>query len=81
MNANRLIEEWRQQGRILEVEGANTVLWTGKTRGAEALPQERKKHLKPPRRRPLPCRKTPPRRSNDGRNQKPNLPFQRRTPI
>ena len=27
MNANRLIEEWRQQGRILEVEGANTVLW------------------------------------------------------
>jgi alpha-beta hydrolase superfamily lysophospholipase len=27
LNANRLIEEWRQQGRILEVEGANTVLW------------------------------------------------------
>src|SRR5260221_13501695 len=27
MNANRLIEEWRKQGRILEVEGANTVLW------------------------------------------------------
>src|ERR1700737_4700338 len=27
MNATRLIEEWRQQGRILEVEGANTVLW------------------------------------------------------
>jgi hypothetical protein len=27
MDANRLIEEWRQQGRILEVEGANTVLW------------------------------------------------------
>jgi pimeloyl-ACP methyl ester carboxylesterase len=27
MNANRLIEEWRRQGRILEVEGANTVLW------------------------------------------------------
>jgi pimeloyl-ACP methyl ester carboxylesterase len=27
MNATRLIEEWRRQGRILEVEGANTVLW------------------------------------------------------
>jgi pimeloyl-ACP methyl ester carboxylesterase len=27
MNANRLIEEWRRQGRVLEVEGANTVLW------------------------------------------------------
>jgi len=27
MNADRLIEEWRQQGRALEVEGANTVLW------------------------------------------------------
>jgi pimeloyl-ACP methyl ester carboxylesterase len=27
MNANRLIEEWRQKGRILEVEGASTVLW------------------------------------------------------
>jgi pimeloyl-ACP methyl ester carboxylesterase len=27
MNANRLVEEWRRQGRILEVEGANTVLW------------------------------------------------------
>jgi hypothetical protein len=22
MNANRLVEEWRRQGRILEVEGA-----------------------------------------------------------
>jgi hypothetical protein len=27
MNADRLIEEWRRQGRVLEVEGANTVLW------------------------------------------------------
>ena len=27
MNATGLIEEWRRQGRILEVEGANTVLW------------------------------------------------------
>src|SRR3981081_390014 len=27
MNANRLVEEWRRQGRTLEVEGANTVLW------------------------------------------------------
>jgi pimeloyl-ACP methyl ester carboxylesterase len=27
MNATRLIEEWRGQGRILKVEGANTVLW------------------------------------------------------
>src|SRR4029077_18972499 len=27
MNANRLIEEWRRQGRVLDVEGANTVLW------------------------------------------------------
>lgn len=27
MNASRLIEEWRRQGRVLEVEGANTVLW------------------------------------------------------
>src|SRR3979411_1160448 len=27
MNATRLIEEWRRQGRVLEVEGANTVLW------------------------------------------------------
>jgi haloalkane dehalogenase len=27
MNATRLIEEWRQQGRALEVEEANTVLW------------------------------------------------------
>src|SRR4030081_413540 len=27
MNANRLIEEWRRQGRVLEVEGANTILW------------------------------------------------------
>jgi pimeloyl-ACP methyl ester carboxylesterase len=27
MNANRLIEEWKGQGRALEVEGANTVLW------------------------------------------------------
>src|SRR6202171_3181913 len=27
MNATRLIEEWRRQGRILEVEGAKTVLW------------------------------------------------------
>jgi hypothetical protein len=26
MNANRLIEEWRQQGRILEVKGAYTDL-------------------------------------------------------
>jgi hypothetical protein len=25
MNADRLIEEWRRQGRVLEVEGANTV--------------------------------------------------------
>ena len=29
MNANRLVEEWRRQGRILEVEGANTVLCAG----------------------------------------------------
>jgi pimeloyl-ACP methyl ester carboxylesterase len=27
MSAARLIEEWRRQGRALEVEGANTVLW------------------------------------------------------
>src|SRR5260370_42119052 len=27
MSANRLIEEWRRQGHILEVDGANTVLW------------------------------------------------------
>src|SRR5258706_5308635 len=27
MNANRLIEEWRRQGRVLDVEGASTVLW------------------------------------------------------
>jgi hypothetical protein len=27
MNANRLFEEWRRRGRILKVEGANTVLW------------------------------------------------------
>ena len=27
MNATRLIEEWRRQGCVLEVEGANTVLW------------------------------------------------------
>jgi hypothetical protein len=27
MNADRLIEEWRRQGRVLEVEGAKTVLW------------------------------------------------------
>jgi hypothetical protein len=27
MNADRLIEECRRQGRVLEVEGANTVLW------------------------------------------------------
>jgi haloalkane dehalogenase len=27
MNATRLIEEWRRQGRALEVEGANTILW------------------------------------------------------
>jgi hypothetical protein len=27
MNATRLIEECRVQGRVLEVEGANTVLW------------------------------------------------------
>ncbi|MDB5604895.1 MAG: Pimeloyl-ACP methyl ester carboxylesterase [Bradyrhizobium sp.] len=27
MNADRLIEEWRRHGRVLEVEGANTVLW------------------------------------------------------
>ena len=27
MNATQLIEEWRRQGRVLEVEGANTVLW------------------------------------------------------
>ena len=27
MNANQLIEEWRRQGRVLEVERANTVLW------------------------------------------------------
>ena len=27
MNANRLIEEWRRQGRVLDVDGANTVLW------------------------------------------------------
>jgi len=27
MNATRLIEEWRRQGRVLEVEGANTILW------------------------------------------------------
>src|ERR1700751_5566969 len=27
MNATRLIEEWRRQGRVLEVDGANTVLW------------------------------------------------------
>src|SRR5258706_11702366 len=27
MNANRLIEEWRLQGRVLDVEGASTVLW------------------------------------------------------
>jgi hypothetical protein len=27
MNADRLIEEWRRQGRVLEVEGADTVLW------------------------------------------------------
>src|ERR1700732_798665 len=27
MNASQLIEEWRRQGRVLEVEGANTVLW------------------------------------------------------
>jgi hypothetical protein len=29
MNATWLIEEWKRQGRILEVEGANTVLWDG----------------------------------------------------
>lgn len=27
MNATRLIEEWRRQGRVLKVDGANTVLW------------------------------------------------------
>src|SRR5258708_39744636 len=27
MNATRLSEEWRRQGRVLGVEGANTVLW------------------------------------------------------
>src|ERR1700716_3846805 len=27
MNATRLVEEWRRQGRVLEVEGANTILW------------------------------------------------------
>jgi hypothetical protein len=27
MSAARLIEEWRRQGRALELEGANTVLW------------------------------------------------------
>src|SRR3984893_12440812 len=27
MHATQLIEEWRRQGRVLEVEGANTVLW------------------------------------------------------
>src|SRR5258708_34027300 len=27
MSANRLIEEWRRQGHLLEVDGANTVLW------------------------------------------------------
>jgi haloalkane dehalogenase len=27
MNTTQLIEEWRRQGRVLEVEGANTVLW------------------------------------------------------
>jgi pimeloyl-ACP methyl ester carboxylesterase len=27
MNADRLIEEWRRHGRVLEVDGVNTVLW------------------------------------------------------
>src|SRR5258708_38380192 len=36
MSANRLIEEWRRQGHLLAVDGANTGLWRI-PRGASAV--------------------------------------------